>query len=887
MNRFLYRSKKFQKDPPQVTARYIFIFITLTVFVLLSIYQSGKDDQIPPAITFYDPNETTFAIISGDVTPDGRPLMWKSRDKFRDRDQEFYYADDGEYSYVTINNAGNYDEAYGGVNSVGFAIGNSTSFNLADTVDGDDDDGIIIKLALQTCRTVADFVAILDSTNETGRTLPSNYGVFDTEGTVAMFESSAGDYVRFDADNEEDAPDGILVRANFSYTGGDSDRAWSQYRHDRAYELLIAAIEEDALTPDYIMKTGSRDISLPDLDPYPLPLDSAYAGENWPKGFLPAYLSINRNSTRSLTIVHGVQENENPLLATVYAVVSQPVLGVPVPLWVRSESTPVELDGDSTSSLCDLSIQFERYVYNPLIHERALNTVQLDDGEGGGLFNITNPVIDSIFARTYAVMERWREELPDGNTMAAFQNAQAEYAYEQLQGWRGKTLHRVPDDYETINEAIMASAHGDTVLILPGVYEAPILFSGRNIVVGSLFLTTGDIFYIDSTIIDGNQNGRSGAVIDNGETRDAILTGLTIRNTFTGFGGGIYCNGTSPTLSHLVIRDNISNRRGGGIYSTRESNPLLINVTIVNNTAAEGGGAIGCFDNNSTVTTISSIIRNNEPSDLQYWLPISYSNIEGGYPGAGIIDTDPIFIDYDQRNLHLSKDSPCLDAGDPTADSDPDGTSTDMGAFYLHQRDIEVDRLDITFEDIQTGTRDSAAVQITNRGMTTLQITGQSIFPSENPFFIGLGGGDFELESDSMHTIWLVYSPNQQAEHIFALIINSNDPDEEEVQVNLMGSALGINLETGILPLEFGITDVYPNPFTQSVTITYSLAQARDIRFGVYNNSGREVIVLTEGYKAAGGYVTQFEAGRLPSGVYIAQLKGGGKRALRKLLLIK
>ena len=65
------------------------------------------------------------------------------------------------------------------------------------------------------------------------------------------------------------------------------------------------------------------------------------------------------------------------------------------------------------------------------------------------------------------------------------------------------TIH-VPDDQPTIQAGIDRAVAGDTVLIKPDTYLENINFNGKNVVVGSLFLTTGDTSYISQTVIDGN-----------------------------------------------------------------------------------------------------------------------------------------------------------------------------------------------------------------------------------------------------------------------------------------------------------------------------------------------------------------------------------------------
>ena len=57
--------------------------------------------------------------------------------------------------------------------------------------------------------------------------------------------------------------------------------------------------------------------------------------------------------------------------------------------------------------------------------------------------------------------------------------------------------------FTTIQSAIDGCNDGDTVVVQPGTYLENINFNGKNIVVGSLFMKTGDTSYISSTIIDG------------------------------------------------------------------------------------------------------------------------------------------------------------------------------------------------------------------------------------------------------------------------------------------------------------------------------------------------------------------------------------------------
>ncbi|MFB3787926.1 MAG: right-handed parallel beta-helix repeat-containing protein [bacterium] len=160
-------------------------------------------------------------------------------------------------------------------------------------------------------------------------------------------------------------------------------------------------------------------------------------------------------------------------------------------------------------------------------------------------------------------------------------------------------------------------------------------------------------------------------------------------------GGGVQCSGLgSPKFLNCVIEDN-SATKGGGIHCFAATTPLFMNCIIARNTATEkmdnepsGGGMhfvvepptlINCVitGNHGTgivvvddkITIINSIIWNNSDKaifvgeNMQEKARVSYSCIEGGWPGEGNIDADPLFMDPENGDYHLQNGSPCIDAG--------------------------------------------------------------------------------------------------------------------------------------------------------------------------------------------------------------------------------
>ena len=88
-----------------------------------------------------------------------------------------------------------------------------------------------------------------------------------------------------------------------------------------------------------------------------------------------------------------------------------------------------------------------------------------------------------------------------------------------------------------------------------------------------------------------------GFIFQNSETNETVLEGFTISNGKHNFGGGIYCNGASPTIRDCVLSWNGAKTRerftgrGGGIYALN-SDVKIIGCTISNNRSDSYGGGV-------------------------------------------------------------------------------------------------------------------------------------------------------------------------------------------------------------------------------------------------------------------------------------------------------
>jgi hypothetical protein len=153
--------------------------------------------------------------------------------------------------------------------------------------------------------------------------------------------------------------------------------------------------------------------------------------------------------------------------------------------------------------------------------------------------------------------------------------------------------------YTVIQDAINASAHGDTVLVYPGRYYENIRFYGKNITLASLELTTGNMDYKYLTILDGSSNGP--VLTSKDDESNITIRGFSVTN-----GSGTYTSTYDTTV-------------GGGINISRLSGQRICNIMncLVYNNTADLGGGIRVSAGNLTLSGISII--NNEADTGGDW----------------------------------------------------------------------------------------------------------------------------------------------------------------------------------------------------------------------------------------------------------------------------
>ena len=253
--------------------------------------------------------------------------------------------------------------------------------------------------------------------------------------------------------------------------------------------------------------------------------------------------------------------------------------------------------------------------------------------------------------------------------------------------------------YTFIQDGIDDAANGLDVWVAKGTYYENLSMLENVALYGGFSGTETSIDERDiennPTIIDANYSGsviefpwmKNNMIVDGFTITHGSAYGLDIddvgstiiRNCKIEYnsGRGIWIRGfgTSNKITRCLIRNNSS-----GI-DANNSETIIYNNTIVNNSTV-GIKSIGFY---VPTPKIYNCIFWGNGDDLSYTANATYSCIEDGDPGTGNISADPMFVDPVNEDYHLQGSSPCIDRGSPNSPRDPDGTRSDIGAFYFDQ----------------------------------------------------------------------------------------------------------------------------------------------------------------------------------------------------------
>ena len=442
---------------------------------------------------------------------------------------------------------------------------------------------------------------------------------------------------------------------------------------------------------------------------------------------------------------------------------------------------------------------------------------------------------------------------------------------------------RVPAQYSLIQQAIAASANGDTVLVSPGTYLEHLDFLGKDVVVRSL---NGP----ETTIVDGG--GFGSVVYLGGCGEGAQLRGFTVRSGGTVFGGGVavrYSRGAGPSIMENWISGNAA-AIGAGICLLSSGRVTQNRITF--NTSEQSGA--GVYLQGEEVGSYPIVIEQNAvfrnriaPDDVYqhgagiYAAGLAPITIRGnliacneGPRGAGLAvgGFQPIVA---ENNTVVANWGRLAVGGCLINNSSSLAFMANVIAFNVNGG-IECHnysgQLEATCNDIVGNLPD-----FTNNECYD-EFAGNGNM-SEDPLFGRASGcppaeGDFCLSPDS------------------PLLPEHSPPGCGLIGARGVCSPDGVGDLGAHLDAVLRAPPAYPNPFFERTTITFHLPEAGEVEISIYGVLGRKVRTVMSGALSAGENRIEWDGQGddgepATSGAYVAVIRSGGAEVTRTLLLVR
>ncbi|MCP4580013.1 MAG: T9SS type A sorting domain-containing protein [candidate division Zixibacteria bacterium] len=513
------------------------------------------------------------------------------------------------------------------------------------------------------------------------------------------------------------------------------------------------------------------------------------------------------------------------------------------------------------------------------------------------------------------------------------------------------TIINIPDNYATIQAGIDASTDGDTVLVQPGIYYENINFNGHNIVLGSLFLTTGDTNYIEQTSI-GDYYGGTRVTFENGENNIAALVGVRFVNSYDGHSQGIRCINASPIIRSNIIANNHTDHFGAGVYCREGACPLILNNTFSSNSAYYGG-AVYCGESNPVIigNEITLCLANDGGAiyGRESSITISGNKIMNCTAGAILLRNSNAIITLNQVTntnnagiyLYQCNGFNVLIKGNTIRENISGITCNDSspiisnnliynncnsepgwaaGGIYCRSNSAPIVLNNCIYNNhatygghgivcqfnshpiavsniIRSDTSQLDAIYIYSPSSIDISYSNiQDGYQGEgnidaDPLFRDPDNGDFHLMAIECGDPY--DSPCIDMGHpgILDTILNCDwglGSERSDMGAYSSGElAVDINESIVAVPKTTLIAKNYPNPFNAATSIKYELPYQSHVTIDIYDILGRKVASLVDRQQLAGYHQAVWQADGFSSGMYFYKLQAGDYSETKKMLLLK
>jgi hypothetical protein len=453
-------------------------------------------------------------------------------------------------------------------------------------------------------------------------------------------------------------------------------------------------------------------------------------------------------------------------------------------------------------------------------------------------------------------------------------------------------VHDVPSVHATIQAAIDAAASSDTVLVAPGTYlESGIFLSGKNIVLGSWFLTTGDPAHVPATVIDGGGSTIleiSGTVVDS-----TAIVGLTFRNGE---------DGIFATSRFLIEHCRIEECTDGIDYESGSGGICRYNVF---ERCTDDG--IDLDDDVDILIEYNEVVDNEDDGieiRLQDYTGPTLSYVIRWNTFRGNLEDGIQIIDYDgysdrnlviERNLFVNNAMAglgCMSGGN--TNEDYEGASV-LEPILLANNVFDGHNHGITGGDSLTAVN-NIVINSTVLGMKN--VDGGSTVSHTCAWMNGTNFLACNLDSASVIVADPLLKPAYTLQWgspcIDAGATGCLDPDATPCDLGVFFMDQNSNDAPEIPRSRRSLLrPATPNPFTSEMRASFELRAPSTVTLAIYDLRGRIVRTLVNGERRDSGLHTPVWDGRTgrgegaASGVYFLQLTAGATQETRRIVLVR
>jgi len=255
------------------------------------------------------------------------------------------------------------------------------------------------------------------------RGVEANFGVIDAAGGAAYYETDPYAFTKFDVNDPTVAPDGYLLRTNFSMSGA-PEKGQGYIRYQSTANLFTWARLGDGISVEMILFDATCNVTHSlvgtNLGREPLPSNEDVRTMVNFMDFVPRY------STAGSMIIHGVRKGEEPSATTIWTVLGSPLTTPVVPLWVvhadripsmmfSRASLPAGLNARS------LALKDRCFPFRTIEGKNYVDLAKLMNGAGTGTLQRLKTVNREILRATASVSVAGRSGMAPSDVTTLYQ----------------------------------------------------------------------------------------------------------------------------------------------------------------------------------------------------------------------------------------------------------------------------------------------------------------------------------------------------------------------------------------------------------------------------------------------------------------------------------